>query len=419
MDALNSTSQPYSPGLLEVLPYVAPPLLIIIGFSCPPFPGRGITFAIFIILTDYATIISPWPPNLGSARSMRYGLAGSWIFVLPAIEKLLLHVPERDFWRVDDEKAIDKGRPQERSWSKVRWAVAMAITPRGVGWNFGSRKVNAARRQMKQKGIKKGKFVGIRLVRAALAYLALDAVVLAASKAPIPNDWAWNWGTIGKIAYIEWLMGVSVYSTMTLQFEIVAAIAVGLKLTQPEEWPPLFGNILACYTVGNVWGEFWHSYTRQPVLGLSHAMVSFLRIPRKSTLAYLVHLTTAFSISAFFHILSLSVICPGYLPLKRLTIDMALFFMAQPPVTIAAALVPYFYEKAMSSGQVVVDQRIEKDGIQSSYDFQKAFQVSGKLFGYLSVLFWFILSGWWFVQPYVVLGVVEWPLPFSFWSYFN
>src|SRR3569833_3286106 len=81
----------------------------------------------------------------------------------------------------------------------------------------------------------------------------------------------------------------------------------------------------------------------QPVLGFSHLIVCFLSIPRGTTLAYLVHLTTAFAISAFFHGLSLSVICSGYLAVKDLVTYMAIFFMSQPVATLVETLAIHIY----------------------------------------------------------------------------
>lgn len=228
------SSPPDNASIWHMLPYFALPFIILIAFSCPPFPGRGIIFAGLIILTDYATIISPWPPNAGTTRPMRYGMAGSWLFVLPALERLLLHVPEQEFWRLDDEKTANKGRPQEWTWPKVRWAAALASSPRAVGWNFGGRKVKVAREEMRRKQIKRPVFVAASFGRAALAYLALDVVVLAAKTITIPANWAWDIGTLGQLAYAEVLMGISVWATMSLQFQIVAGIAVGLNVSQPE-----------------------------------------------------------------------------------------------------------------------------------------------------------------------------------------
>ncbi|KAM5373877.1 hypothetical protein ACJZ2D_006706 [Fusarium nematophilum] len=325
--------------IIQKLPYFTLPLLILTAFSCPPFRGRGLLFATVIAANDYACTVSPWPPNIGDTRPMRYGMAGSWLFVLPALERLLLHVPERDFWLLDQAGQVNNGRPKEFTWEKLCWAASLVTTPRGVGWNFGCRRLNALRADLKIKRVGKLNFFIVKLFRAFLAYLALDVVVFAARKATMPTAWVWDFGTITQIAFLELLMGLSVYTTMTLQFELSAMVAVVSGRSRPHDWPALFGSITECYTISNVWGKFWHGYIRQPVLGISYSIISVLKLTPRSPLAYLVHLVTAFAISCFFHVLTLYVICDEYLEPSILVTNMGLFFMAQPIATIAESMV--------------------------------------------------------------------------------
>ncbi len=231
------------PRLQDVLPYVALPILLILSLFSPPFPGRSLLFVSLIAVSEWGCTTSPWPPTTlasGSAsfsmRPLRYGLAGSWIFVLPVLEKLLImRTPETDCWHLDEaDRPPDERRPRELSWRKLRWAISLVTTPRGVGWNFGSRGVNAAREAIRREGRGRAMWLVGRMVRAFLAYVAVDAAILAARKAVIPQAWEWTWLTLGRIMYLEALMMTAVYATMTLQFEIAAAIGVGLLLNRPE-----------------------------------------------------------------------------------------------------------------------------------------------------------------------------------------
>jgi hypothetical protein len=72
------------------------------------------------------------------------------------------------------------------------------------------------------------------------------------------------------------------------------------------------------------------STVQQPCLGFSRYYIQVLRIPRLSTLAYLIHLTNAFLISSFFHILSVGTMAKGYYPIRSLISDICIFFMLQP-----------------------------------------------------------------------------------------
>jgi hypothetical protein len=165
---------------------------------------------------------------------MRYGMAGSWLLVLPAVERLLLHVPERDFWLVDQQGELNNGRPKEWTWDKVQWATKLVTSSRGVGWNFGHRKVNDARSTMKAQKLDKRKFVLARMPRAILSYVVLDAVIHTAQSTAIPHSWSWEMDDLKQIVFVELLMGLSLYTTMTLQYEVAAMMAVGVAGGQPE-----------------------------------------------------------------------------------------------------------------------------------------------------------------------------------------
>ncbi|KAF4981682.1 hypothetical protein FZEAL_2569 [Fusarium zealandicum] len=212
--------------LLERLPFITLPLVILLAFSSPPFRGRGILFAALIIANDCLCTFSQWPPNAGATRPMRYGMAGSWTFVLPALERLLLHVPENDFWLLDKEDLANNGRPRELTWDKVRWAAHLVTTPRAVGWNFGQRRTGVSRASLTHHPVDRLRFPILKLGRAGLAYITLDTVVFAAQNTLIPTSWAWDIDTLKRIVYVETLMLISVYSTMTMQFELAALVAV-------------------------------------------------------------------------------------------------------------------------------------------------------------------------------------------------
>jgi len=234
---------------------IALPLLPIVSFTAPPFPGRGIFFAALISTTYYMKLASPWSANEGSACTQsRYGTASSWLLLLPVLERLLLHVPERDFWRVDNinYKSESNGKhddgiklfpsssssptptPPPWTWRKVCWATALASSPRAVGWNIASRRVSTACEEIARQGIGRWAFLCACLWRAVCAFLALDAVLVFGHDLRVPTAWVWEWETLRDILAAEGLMLVCTYASMTLQFEVLAAASVGLGLSKPE-----------------------------------------------------------------------------------------------------------------------------------------------------------------------------------------
>lgn len=241
------TTSDIQPRIQDYLPAIALPFLTILSFTAPPFPGRGIFFAALIITTYYLSVTSPWPANEESTRPSRYGIASSWLLVLPALERLLLHVPEQDFWRINDVSWKDDSNgkrdetikpapplPLAWTWRKICWATALASSPRGVGWNIASRRVSSAYDAMARQRIGRWAFVRACLCRAACAYLALDAVLVFGHDLTVPAAWLWTWETTRDVLAAEGLMLVCTYASMTLQFEALAAVLVGVGLSRPE-----------------------------------------------------------------------------------------------------------------------------------------------------------------------------------------
>ncbi|KAK3369343.1 hypothetical protein B0T24DRAFT_632411 [Lasiosphaeria ovina] len=276
--------------------------------------------------------------------------------------------------------------------------------------------------------------------------------MLAVQRAVVPSaGWACDPLTLARIAYLEALMLLVVYCGMVMQFDVVAAVGVGLGLSEPEDWPPLFGSLADCYTVGNVWGRFWHQYIRQPSLGVSHYLIRALHIQPHSQLAYFTHLATAFVISDFFHVLSVGSVSPGFLPLSSLVAHMSRFFLVQPLATAAESIVMRLYARHVQprllpslgeQKQIPRDMSGKSDGgkaasvptvgesdgsaipkdMPSQHDtnserkrkaLQALLRVSCRMFGYLWVLCWFVVTGWPFVKAYMHVRMADWGLPYS------
>ncbi|KAK4209404.1 hypothetical protein QBC37DRAFT_404359 [Rhypophila decipiens] len=525
-------TSPAPADALSILPHILLFIVLLLAFYPPPFRFRGSIICTLVALLDWRSTVSLWPPNLDDTRPFKYGIASSWIFVLPVLQRVLIQLPEKDFWRLDEEEVVfselreDDGpvpvkthrpSPREWSWKKLRWSISLFATPRAVGWNFGSRKMNAQREEIRRARLAlsdtpaggaacktddemvkiklqfpRAQFVVVKLFRAFACYLVWDLVAVANRRVIVPRGeewWSWHPEIMAKILWLEILMGITVYVGMNMQFDVAAAIGVGLRLNEPEDWPPLFGSITDCYTIANVWGKFWHQYMRQPCLGTSHFLLAHLnllisrlprrlhifQIPKHSLVAYLFHLLTAFAISTFFHALSVGTVAVGVTPVRGIIKDMAIFFMIQPFAAAFESFISTCYDKfvvarllrsklaagrnvkqpgtAVSDGSGHDDHTIaptttnstaktdtglvpsrhiieeteatcsgqETDANKDTERSQRRRMsvvfwsaVFGRMVGYVWVLFWFYLTGQWFIRPYIDVGMVEWGLPFSF-----
>lgn len=52
-----------------------------------------------------------------------------------------------------------------------------------------------------------------------------------------------------------WLSAIRAYFDMAGGYHICSLLAVGLGLTEPALWPPMFGSFTEAYTMRKVWGE--------------------------------------------------------------------------------------------------------------------------------------------------------------------
>ncbi|KAK1833591.1 hypothetical protein QBC39DRAFT_44039 [Podospora conica] len=436
---------------LSILPHALLPLLLFAVYLPPPSRLRAPVFLAALAVLQWRCVVSPWPPNGSPAdagpgfdRALRYGLACSWIFVLPVLQRIVVQTPERDFWRVDDTAGGRPAPPREWSVEKLRWAMNLVATPRGVGWNFGGRGVNARREVMRREGVVKpegrGRYVVRALGRAARCWVVWDGLILATQKATgegrVPRRWAWEGKTLGDVAFAELMMLGIPWFGMMMQFEMGRAVGVGLGLNKPEDWPELFGDLVECWTVANVWGGFWHQYLRQPCLGFSRRINEVLGIPKRSPVAYFVHLVTAFTIAAFFHVLSLAPLSPGWYPFGTLVSDMCIFFLLQPIGTMFELGVMTLFARyvwkpepvgeeakplvqatdsptagALPSPSLGVMGKMQKFG-RTNKDVM--IRAACRLVGYVWVILWFWVTSWWFVKPYLGVGMAGWQFSFSF-----
>lgn len=178
------------------------------------------------------------------------------------------------------------------------------------------------------------------------------------------------------------------------------------------------GEVLArVYPPGRLISYIVHSLlvsnVCKPALGISHVIVKNLCIPPRSPHAYFIHLMTAFSISAFFHFLSLSVICEGYVEPTTLAVNMGLFFMVQPFGTMVEHAVIQLCHGTRWS-ESLISRTDSENSILGGVP-----RVLVRLLGYAWVFCWFTWTGWWFVEVYAAIGVLEWPMPFSLWAIRN
>jgi hypothetical protein len=159
-----------------------------------------------------------------------------------------------------------------------------------------------------------------------------------------------------------------------------------------------------------------------------------LHIPRRSNLAYFVHLTTAFALSCFFHILAFGAVSPGFFPLDELVKDLSLFFALQILGTTAESIVIGQYSRYVENHRLIRQQK-QPASLAGSDDEQTALLATTpdaatnkrtstlslmplspmfcRIVGYLWVSCWLFLTGRLFVKACLGIRVRDWHAPYS------
>ncbi|ORY11160.1 hypothetical protein BCR34DRAFT_333641 [Clohesyomyces aquaticus] len=334
-----TTTLPPIQTLLPILPQILFPFTTILALAASAFPGRGTVGAGLILTVVGLTFLSPWPQE----TQMRYGILNSWFYWLPVVIKLVCSGwsgdVEKVYFRVgagvggtrsssgsrpkvqedtlekkkdsEDEKGeenpVDSVRDQQDalhmkpfSWPKLLWAAELFANPRGVGWNF--RLKSTILHPSKYTNSKRSQFLVFQILKFMLIYLIVDAgTTYLGFYGDVTGE-----SEVGRkiLATIVW--GIVIRYNWEFVWLVASIFAVVLGISGPENWPPLFGELGDCSSVGRFWGVYWQGILKQSLLTLSKSLNHLLNIPNHTSLSYLTHLITAFFISGFFHALVLS-----------------------------------------------------------------------------------------------------------------
>lgn len=144
-------------------------------------------------------------------------------------------------------------------YERLKWAVSLLLTPRGVGWSFEPTdhlppKPNSSRLR----------FIFTQLKWIAFYALMFDVVSMFiranpcfGTGGPSLAAFGWVWRST------SWLYILVAYAPMSLLYASLSIASVGLGFSKPHHWPHLFGTPRDAYTLRNCWGRVWHQMLRK------------------------------------------------------------------------------------------------------------------------------------------------------------
>ncbi|KAF2264629.1 hypothetical protein CC78DRAFT_601276 [Lojkania enalia] len=317
--------------------------------AAPTFPGRQKFLAIsIIVLAIAAHLAGPTSDNVQDA--LPYTLF--WPVWLATLEKCITAGKrniEDFYWRVD--------RPAREGTDmlafgpmKFLWVAAMMFNARLVRWNLQVKNVPPQTR------LRKLNFLAARMLQLVKLVLVTDLVFQLAirlfwtrpdgsvhpdSKYLTIRNESWGRSFLNALVF-----GCGPYFSMNLQYVVAAIFSVSFNLSQPADWPPLYGRITDATTVRAFWGQFWHQTIRRPLTTFAHCITDWMGFERSTDLTFYVHIWAAFIISGIMHAQSLALLPRAFnITLYEATAGMFYFFIWQALAITVEDLIQRAWQK--------------------------------------------------------------------------
>ena len=162
-----------------------------------------------------------------------------------SLDFILLRKYQREL-RPLGEKPLAEMPLKDRLW----WAASLTINPRGLGWTHEPTPHLPPRPSSTPR-----KFILSQLMWMVFYILLFDITNICiranpcfTTGGPSLTAYGWLWRSTAS------LCGLLTYSTLSVLHIAYSIISVSIGLSEPRDWPPLFGSLLDAYTVRKCWG---------------------------------------------------------------------------------------------------------------------------------------------------------------------
>jgi hypothetical protein len=72
--------------------------------------------------------------------------------------------------------------------------------------------------------------------------------------------------SLSRQLFLSFLHAIRYVTGVEWTYDILALIFVFVGLSTPQDWPPTFGSFSGnCYTIGGLWGGFYHQWLRRNI----------------------------------------------------------------------------------------------------------------------------------------------------------
>ncbi|KAL2066913.1 hypothetical protein VTL71DRAFT_1337 [Oculimacula yallundae] len=218
------------------------------------------------------------------------------------LDLVLIHTPEKDFWRVPEVKEgaekdhVIEGRAPEGQWAKLKWFTDLWLSARGVGWNIR----NSQMPPSAPSDVVKSRWLLEYIFRLFFMYLGVDVtstlMMIIGVDAPFFDQPIW-WQVS-----VSWIKVLRSYYAIELMYSVAAIVAVASGLFKPQEWPPITGSFRKYgFTIRKMWGTCWHQLMRRPCSEPARVFKEFFGLKKGSFLSRYSQIWIAFLVSTSTH----------------------------------------------------------------------------------------------------------------------
>ncbi|KUJ17180.1 uncharacterized protein LY89DRAFT_73285 [Mollisia scopiformis] len=231
------------------------------------------------------------------------------ILVYRWLDLVVIHKPERDFWKVEeqDDGTVVQGRAPEGWWPRLKWAFFLWNNQRGVGWNIEPDCLPAA----VPRGYSRSQFLKDTFRRFGYALLsqALTNAVLRIGYFYFLSQYPWDdqsyhffrFPLTGQIM-LSWVTAFKLYTNINMLYFALALVTVLLNIYEPRDWPPIFGSFLFDgWSVRNMWGRCWHQMMRRPCSEAGRIVKNIFGFRKGGFMSRYSQIWVGFAVSALAH----------------------------------------------------------------------------------------------------------------------
>ncbi|RDW80058.1 hypothetical protein BP6252_04696 [Coleophoma cylindrospora] len=338
------------------LPPFLVPSIILITAATLTLP-RSNTVSVTALLLILA-ILSQLPRyTVGAADYVNGCQAG--IALLRFLALSFCRDPRKECWRVDE---IGAGNEQtedpEKLWKKKstyqrwKWALPLVLSVREIGYSSQAKNIPTT----VPRGYPIWKYCTIQAFKALWYFLLYDIC-----ETSVQHIVRAGFSTILSQAperqlYLAWLAAFKEYFQIAMQYFAASSLTTALRIYDPQDWPPMFGQWKDAYTVRNFWGRTYHQMMRTSLTVPSKYITThILHLPKNSLITKYTQLYLVFFLSATFHYM-------GGLFAARQELGEYKFFMFQAAVITFEDFVGWLFAGNSSSSAKSKEPNGGKEG---------------------------------------------------------